>query len=414
MTPAVAVKRISEHGCEGEVYMVEGRRFRLEYSPMELRADAAYERGFGVRVLKKGRLGFGYSTDLETAVEKALEIASCSERLRLEFASPGRYPGAEVYDSRVEELEIEGARELLMQAVEGCREEGAAPAQVSMSWRVTRREVHNTSGVEAVERSTEAGVYATGVAETSSGMHFASARSLSRMDFEEVGRRAGWLASSSRGAVRAPEKVEGVVFKPVAVAELLESVLVPAFSAENVLRGRSRLAGMLGEQVFGENMSIHDDPTLPFSAGSCSFDDEGVPAKRKALVEKGVLKSYLHSLLTACRAGERSTGNAFRSSYSAQPEIDATNLVVSGDGGAEEDGALVVHGLIGAHTANTVSGDFSVETRNAFYDGTPVRKAIIAGNIYELLKEASFGSDAEEVAGVITPSMRAENLRVTG
>ncbi len=127
-----------------------------------------------------------------------------------------------------------------------------------------------------------------------------------------------------------------------------------------------------------------------------------------------MLRGYLHSLKTAARAGESSTGNGFRSSHAAQPEIDATNLVVAGEGGAEEDGALVVHGLIGAHTCNPVTGDFSVETRNAFYDGTPVRKAIIAGNIYEVMGTASFGSDTEEVAGVVTPSMRVENISITG
>ncbi|NOZ82302.1 MAG: TldD/PmbA family protein [Euryarchaeota archaeon] len=413
MTPAGALQRISEQGFEGEVYVLECMRFRLEYSAMELRADAGYERGFGVRVLGGGRLGFGYSTHLETAVERALEIARCSAKAELEFAAPESYPEAKVYDRSVEALDVEQGRELLMQAVHACSEH-ATPTQASMSWACTRREVYNTSGVEAEQRSTEVGVHVMAVAGNASGIHFASARSLGKVSFAEVGRRAGWLAKSSKNASGAPERVESVVLKPVAVAELLEHVLVPAFSAENVQRGRSMLASKLGEQVFCENFSLYDDPTLPFSAGSCSFDDEGVATKRKALVERGVLRAYLHSLLTARRAGESSTGNAFRSSYASQPEIDATNLVVSGGGGAEEDGALVVHGLIGAHTANVVSGDFSLETRNAFYDGTPVRKAIIAGNVYEMLSTASFGSDAEEVAGVLTPSMRTESLRVTG
>ncbi len=413
MTPREALRRLERVG-EGEVYVLESRRFRLEHTPRGLRGDAGCERGFGVRVLARGRLGFGYSTELGTAVERALSIAGCAAEAPMRFAVPERYPEVEVYDGEVEALGIEQAKELLLHAVEACREAGGTPTHASMSWATLRKEVHNTSGVEAVQRCTEVGVYVMSVADAASGMHFAYSRSLGRISFQEVGRRAGWLASASKKPERVPQGVRTAVLKPVAVAELMESVLLPAFSADNVLRGRSRLAGRMGERVFGESFTLYDDPTLPFGAGSCTHDDEGVGAKRKALVERGVLRGYLHSLKTAARAGESSTGNGFRSSHAAQPEIDATNLVVAGEGGAEEDGALVVHGLIGAHTCNPVTGDFSVETRNAFYDGTPVRKAIIAGNIYEVMGTASFGSDTEEVAGVVTPSMRVENISITG
>jgi PmbA protein len=76
-----------------------------------------------------------------------------------------------------------------------------------------------------------------------------------------------------------------------------------------------------------------------------------------------------------------------------------------------ETKGLLVNGLIGAHTANSISGDFSVEARNAFLvtpgePPKPLRSLMLAGNVFELLKDAVVGTDVRAVGAIVTPTVR--------
>jgi PmbA protein len=80
----------------------------------------------------------------------------------------------------------------------------------------------------------------------------------------------------------------------------------------------------------------------------------------------------------------------------------------------------LVHSIIGAHTANPVSGDFSVEARNAFVirDGSicePIRHLMVSGNIFELLQSIDgAGFDARAIGNIVTPTVRVSNQQVIG
>ncbi|MCS7119328.1 MAG: TldD/PmbA family protein [Archaeoglobaceae archaeon] len=71
-----------------------------------------------------------------------------------------------------------------------------------------------------------------------------------------------------------------------------------AVEADHVLQGSSVLSGKIGKRIAGENVTIVDDPTIE-EFGFFPFDDEGIKAEKKLLVENGILKSYLHSRETA-------------------------------------------------------------------------------------------------------------------
>ncbi|MDD1646608.1 MAG: metallopeptidase TldD-related protein, partial [Methanomicrobiales archaeon] len=79
-----------------------------------------------------------------------------------------------------------------------------------------------------------------------------------------------------------------------------------------------------------------------------------------------------------------------------------------------------VHDVVGAHTANPMSGDFSVECQNAAWMeggilGDPVRKAMIAGNFFDTLSDlGGIGTDSRIVGNAILPSLRLKNLQVIG
>jgi PmbA protein len=138
-------------------------------------------------------------------------------------------------------------------------------------------------------------------------------------------------------------------------------------------------------------------------------------------VEGGILKGFLYDSYTAGKAGISSTGSAVRAGYTEVPRVGIRNLVISSrdpiDLLAETKGILV-NGVIGAHTANPISGDFSVEARNAFYvvpgeTPKPIRSAMLAGNMFELLKDMMVGTDVRAIGPVVTPTISLK-MKVVG
>jgi PmbA protein len=203
------------------------------------------------------------------------------------------------------------------------------------------------------------------------------------------------------------------------VAEFL-SILGSALSADAVLKGRSLLAGKVASPVASAAVTIVDDPTLPGAVGSAPCDDEGQPTRRKILVDSGVLKGYLHSLETSHRMGLDPTGNGFRGGFDSLPRPRPGNLVLQPGRRAPESwtrGAgtiVIVDDILGAHTMNPVSGDFSVGASGFICEGggrRPFRGATIAGNLAALLASiAEVGDDLRFFGSVAAPSVLLSSL----
>src|SRR5690606_16471053 len=114
-------------------------------------------------------------------------------------------------------------------------------------------------------------------------------------------------------------------------------------------------------------LSVYDDPFVP-GFGSTTWDAEGVPTRRLSFVQQGTLQRFAYDLKTGYRYSEESTGSAVRSG-SGEPGIGFHNLFVDGPrrGDLGEERAVWIHDVVGAHTANPFSGDFSVEISNPFW-----------------------------------------------
>jgi PmbA protein len=236
-----------------------------------------------------------------------------------------------------------------------------------------------------------------------------------------VGKAAAVMARSSLAGTKAESGTYDVLLKPLAVAELLENTILSAFEADNVQKGRSSLKGRLGEMISSQGLNVHDDGLLAGGLDSSAFDGEGSPSRRTVLIEKGILKGFLYDSYTAGKDGLRSTGNAVRQGYSDVPRVGMRNLIVSSPVAydlLEETKGYLINGLIGAHTANPISGDFSVEARNAFRVSPgempePIRSLMLAGNIYDLLKNIEIGTDVRAVGGIVTPTIKVK-MNVVG
>ena len=154
--------------------------------------------------------------------------------------------------------------------------------------------------------------------------------------------------------------------------------------------GLSVYSGKLGQQIAAPIITVLDDATLPGRRGSFRFDDEGTPAQRTVLVEKGILRTYLYDQLTAMKDGRASTGNGRRESYRHRPIPRMTNTMIAPGASRPESILRETHrGLyvrkMGGGQVNTVNGDFVFEVSEGYLIengsiGEPVRGATLIGN----------------------------------
>ncbi|OPY54960.1 MAG: protease TldD [Methanosaeta sp. PtaU1.Bin112] len=416
---------------QAEVYGMVGRSVDID-----LRKDAvdlaseSFHHGLGLRAAIAGGVGFSSTSDM-SLLQYVANSAVLSARARGRDESwrslpvPGKVLHPEgIFDSRLQEIGPEECLDMAESMLSGCRAvRGAEPVSGSVACACGSHFVINSLGMQLVETSTLMHASIETIAkglDVATGSDFLFSRSY-QPSLEGVGRAAAEQACSSLGAVKAESGTYDVLLNPLAVAELLDYTLLPAVSADNVQKGRSSLRGRLGECVSAESFLIVDDGLLSGGVDSSAFDGEGVPSQRTVLIEDGILKGYLYDSYTAGKEGTKSTGNAVRAGYSGLPSVGVRNLIVgsreSRDLRAETNG-IVVGSLIGAHTANPISGDFSVEAKNAFLIAPgevarPIGSLMLAGNFFELLKDIKVGRDVRVVGAIVTPTVKVR-MKVVG
>jgi PmbA protein len=208
------------------------------------------------------------------------------------------------------------------------------------------------------------------------------------------------------------------LFPPAAACQLIE-VLAPSFLGENLHKGKSRLMGRVGEACFSRLLTIIDSGTKGIDA--FPFDGEGVTSQDTILVEDGVLKGFLYDTYYGALFGTSSTGNASRSGIKSPPRCDTRGFFVAngtGDGlGGIEEG-LIVEELMGTHTANPVTGEFSVGALGHYWSGgrrVPFKGVILAGNLFDLLSNVrAVGKDLTFFGSHGSPTLLIEGLKISG
>ena len=395
--------------------------------------------GAGVRVAREGRMGFASSGGADLAAIKelyarALEQLPCAEPNPCRLL-PGPQPGGEdeaLAATLWDEALFSSPWAEVSTRLAGA--EAAAKCQPGVA-KLLRSEysesrgatiVAGTSGLFSSERGASAEVSlvvsAEEGAEVQLGEGYRAARRAADIDFAAAGREAGRRASSLLGARRAKAGKSSVLFEPWVGVEFLE-LLAELLSAEEVQGGRSLLAGKIGRSVASPLVSVRDDPRRPGGLGSCRFDDEGLPTRDKAMISGGILRGYFHDTASAAREGGSSNGCAFRGSYKNTPSPGASNLYLApgeltraGLIAGTREGILVSE-VLGMHMVDPISGAFSVGISGlAVEKGSlthPVKGAMIAGNLLEMLSRVDGVADALIFYGSVgAPTFRVSALDV--
>jgi PmbA protein len=440
--PSLAlIEEALAQGAEAaEVYQIEQETHLVDMKEGKIDTlSRGHQMGIGLRVLEKQRMGFAFCTSLgeETLsdlADRALTAARQSHPdpfLLIPPPSSQPYPQVDGYDGSLGEMNLGDRAEFALRMERAAK---AVDSRVSKVRHSLYQDANysvlllNSRGLEATSRGTycSASVYvvAEGKGASETGWDMQSSSFFSDLSGEEVGRRAAEQATMMLGAKTIPTHQVDAIFSPAPASEFLEVLSVPLM-ADAVQKGKSLFANRMATQVSSRCLNLIDDGLLPHGPQSFPFDDEGIPGQKTPLIESGVLKGFLYDSYCAAKEEKTSTGNARRGGFQSPPQIRVTNLLaVPGKRAPEammrdmEKGVLILS-LMGMHTANPISGDFSVGAEGLWIEGGkvqhPFRGVIIAGNLRDWLESLEeVGSDLRFFGGVGCPSLRLKGLQLAG
>ena len=245
----------------------------------------------------------------------------------------------------------------------------------------------------------------------------------SKLDVDALASKIVKNAVAQLGGEACETGVYKAVLAPNVVASLLSAYAGHA-AAENVQKNSSLFIGQLGQKIASPKVSIYEKPIgkTPFAR---SFDDEGVATYNKAIVEKGVLQTYIYDLSSAAKEGRESTGNGYLRGSSISENFALLSLK-PGKMSKEELYAFVGDGVLitdvtGLHAGlNGMSGDFSLQSTGFLIkDGKkdrPLDIITVSGNLMQLFKDVTVvGGDVEIFPEEVEcPSLVIKKLNVSG
>ena len=435
-------RAIAKGATEAEVYVIES----LSRNVIALRdklenASAGHVVGVGLRVAIGKRIGIHGTTalsieNIDEAVDTALSIARVAPEDK-DWVSLARGLGKShvsgVYDKKTAETTLEHIANAIMNGIEVAKDvdKRIEPLASSISISVNRIIIANSYGESVERKSTKVlGSIEVKLREATKESVFGdsiSTRSWREPEFIELSKNVAQKCLTFLGAKRIKTERMDVILRGKVFGAILETLLAPAISANNIQRNRSPLVGKLNESIFSDDLTILDDGTAEGSFASTEFDDEGIPTTKKYVVEKGVLRIYLYDTYTANKDRTKSTGNAYRRSISSTPIPWITNLIVIPGNQTLDDmirdtkKGVLVYSTIGYWLSNPISGQLSATITHGYLieNGEikqPVKGIVMSDDFYDLMKNRviQLSKEVENYLGVYAPHIHLYDVQIAG
>lgn len=425
---------------EAEVYVRIDRNMSIDVK--EQRIDT-FERsdsiGYSLRIFKDRRLGFSYSNDpaeMSEVARRAIEASNFTEPDESNGLPFGTNSSeVSVYDESILSLGEKDAIDMVFSMENSAMNRDrriTKTRNASGSFSTGRTRIVNSNGVAFEFASSACSAHIMAVAEqgqeSQMGWDYQGSRFLSDISFEQIGQAAASKALQVLGSRKIKPVRAFVLLDPSVAADFI-GLLASALSSEAVKKRKSMLVGKIGEIVISPRLSIVDSGLLPGKLGSRPVDDEGVATTEKTLIERGVLKGFLYNTYYARKDRTNSTGNAVRGGFTGLPTVGPTNIFVeaaSMDFSSDLSGLLKIidRGIyvtetMGMHTANPISGEYSVGISGLWIENGsfshPIKEAVISGNILNFFKNIVLIGDESRFYGNIgTSHLLAGDIDISG
>ncbi|MDO5859713.1 TldD/PmbA family protein [Methanobrevibacter sp.] len=429
---AEIAKKEVENKCDAyEIYVDESKSIELDSKKEELNfAKEEIEKGIGIRVIKDNKIGFAFTSNLDKISQTAAQAIENTKLNKIDenysFAEVKKVCDVkDVYDKKFNDLSLDECVDLLKSVISQAMDSGCEVTGSGFSASAGKSLITNSNGVSIENVGTGFGI-GLSVTIQKEGQIATAYNSLSSrfydLDGEKLANDVCNLAKSSLDTKPIETDDYNVVLDYYAATGLLQTFL-NAFDGENVMRGRSILKDKIGMQIANPTLSIIDNPLLEKGMYTAKCDGEGSVSKKTELIKDGILNSFIYDIYTANKEGVETTSNGYRGSYLTTPMISPSNLEFKFKEMkdlSEIDKGVLTTSVLGAHTANPISGDFSVEASNAFKieNGEltdPINKAMISGNIFEIMKKVEgLNSEIKQYGPFIIPKLIVHDLRVVG
>jgi len=315
--------------------------------------EAGKSSGLGIRVLVEGALGLASSTTLSPkilreSVRYAVKMAKAAEgsieTVTLAEAKPLRVSVESPWKKSPNDMSDEEKLKLVMETNKAASIEGITSSTTRMGWLTERRLFESSEGarVEMVVHITGLGHFAVAGSEgrmesvSDSKSRCAGFEFIEETDWNEFSRKTAEVALEAVKARAPPSGNYRVVADPELVGLIFHEALGHASEGDLVAAKESVLEGRLGEKVASPLVTIVDQGVVE-GGYYVPYDDEGVEKGRQVVVEKGILRGYIHSRSSAHRLRALPTGNARSQGFGDKPLVRQTNYFIeAGDASLEE------------------------------------------------------------------------------
>ncbi|HIP25160.1 MAG TPA: TldD/PmbA family protein [Archaeoglobus profundus] len=363
--------------------------------------------GKAFRVLKNGFWGFfSGNVDEDEGLRMAEKNAICKGDVKVceVKVKEGKYILKPKVDAR--DIAIEEKIELLRDIEKELKDKHIVSTKVVYTETFKKFHYKDSSGVEVYYEVPRIGVIIQAVAKDKT-LQFYSERLLKPAGYEvfndnvfEMAKKVKEVLKELVKAKSPPSGKMNIVMDSTLGGVFIHEAFGHAVEADHVLQGASVVSDKLGKKIADESVNVYDDPTLK-EFGFFPFDDEGVKAERKTIIENGILKSFLHSRETAMKLGGK-PGNS-RAQGLNFPIVRMSNTFIDkGDYSFDElleeaKSGVYLIGSRGGET-NPATGYFQFNAQYGYIIkngelAEMIRDVSLSGNTLEILKDIKLGKD---------------------
>jgi PmbA protein len=436
LAKSIISRAIQKGADECDVFIAMDEEFSVVIKDEEIESiKNAITKGLGIRVFKDKKIGFAYTTDfshfaLEKVTEEAISLAQNSTpepENSLPENDNFKSKEIKIFDPSIYSISIEEKIKIAKEIERKAKSHDRRIKVESTGFGnlIQRRTIANSNGFIGQYEGTIFEIYCSTIATENSNSQTGFYNSIGRF-IDDLEPPENVAIKSSERAIKLlnPRKIKTgkypIIFDPT-TGPVIISYIATATNGKNSFKKMSFLSDKIGERIAGENVTIIDDGCLDKKIGSKPFDDEGIETKEKAIIENGVLKTFLLDSITAKKFGQVPTGNAHRR-YNTIPSPSPLNFYLKpGDKDPEEiikqvkEGLLVTK-LIG-FGVDIVSGNISKGASGLWIENGEIAFAVdkitIADNLSNILRKISLiGNDLIFYGNIASPTFLVEEMTV--